>query len=53
MRGTCLELTHNHGSETDDTFAVNNGNGMKIVIYIVYVCFAYAFVLNIAHDALN
>lgn len=21
-----LELTHNHGSETDDTFAVNNGN---------------------------
>jgi lactoylglutathione lyase len=26
MRGTCLELTHNHGSETDATFQVNNGN---------------------------
>ena len=26
MTGTCLELTHNHGSETDDTFMVNNGN---------------------------
>ena len=22
MRGTCLELTHNHGSETDATFKV-------------------------------
>lgn len=26
MEGTCLELTHNHGSETDDSFQVNNGN---------------------------
>ena len=26
MRGSCLELTHNHGSESDETFAVNNGN---------------------------
>jgi lactoylglutathione lyase len=24
--GVCLELTHNHGSELDDGFAVNNGN---------------------------
>lgn len=24
--GTCLELTHNHGSEIDSTFCVNNGN---------------------------
>ena len=24
--GTCLEFTHNHGSETDDTFKVNTGN---------------------------
>lgn len=23
---TVLELTHNHGSETDDNFKVNNGN---------------------------
>ena len=23
---TTLELTHNHGSETDDTFQINNGN---------------------------
>ena len=23
---TTLELTHNHGSETDDTFRINNGN---------------------------
>jgi lactoylglutathione lyase len=26
MKGSCLELTHNHGSEVDDSFAVNNGN---------------------------
>lgn len=26
FKGVTLELTHNHGSETDDTFAVNNGN---------------------------
>ncbi|CEL93298.1 unnamed protein product [Vitrella brassicaformis CCMP3155] len=26
MQNTTLELTHNHGSEKDDTFAVNNGN---------------------------
>ena len=26
MRGSCLELTHNYGSESDDTFQVNNGN---------------------------
>ncbi len=26
MRGVCLELTHNYGSENDETFAVNNGN---------------------------
>ena len=26
MSGTTLELTHNWGSETDETFAVNNGN---------------------------
>ena len=25
MKGTCLELTHNHGSETDPEFKVNNG----------------------------
>ncbi|CAE7501744.1 GLO1, partial [Symbiodinium microadriaticum] len=24
--GACLEFTHNHGSETDDTFKVNTGN---------------------------
>ena len=24
--GVCLELTHNHGTENDDSFAVNNGN---------------------------
>ncbi len=28
MSGTCLELTHNHGSEIDDSFVVNNGNGI-------------------------
>lgn len=26
MDYVCLELTHNHGSETDDNFKVNNGN---------------------------
>eukprot|EP01138_Halocafeteria_seosinensis_P008164 gb/GECG01008344.1/.p1 GENE.gb/GECG01008344.1/~~gb/GECG01008344.1/.p1 ORF type:complete len:340 (+),score=48.11 gb/GECG01008344.1/:1-1020(+) len=26
IRGTALELTHNHGSENDDSFTVNNGN---------------------------
>lgn len=26
MPGTCLELTHNYGSESDETFKVNNGN---------------------------
>jgi lactoylglutathione lyase len=26
MQGTCLELTHNHGSENDPEFKVNNGN---------------------------
>lgn len=26
MDGVCLELTHNHGSEKDDEFKVNNGN---------------------------
>jgi len=26
MDGTCLELTHNHGSEQDASFKVNNGN---------------------------
>jgi lactoylglutathione lyase len=26
MKGVCLELTHNHGSEKNETFAVNNGN---------------------------
>lgn len=26
MQGTCLELTHNWGSENDDSFKVNNGN---------------------------
>jgi lactoylglutathione lyase len=26
MKGTCIEFTHNHGSETDDSFKVNNGN---------------------------
>lgn len=26
MKGTCLELTHNHGSETNEDFKVNNGN---------------------------
>ena len=26
MKGTCLELTHNYGSEDDDSFVVNNGN---------------------------
>lgn len=26
MPGTCLELTHNYGSELDETFKVNNGN---------------------------
>lgn len=26
MSGTCLELTHNYGSETNDSFEVNNGN---------------------------
>jgi len=26
MDGVCLELTHNHGSESDDSFKVNNGN---------------------------
>lgn len=26
MPHVCLELTHNHGSETDDSFKVNNGN---------------------------
>lgn len=26
MRDVCLELTHNHGSEVDDSFQVNNGN---------------------------
>lgn len=26
MDGTCLELTHNHGTENDDSFKVNNGN---------------------------
>lgn len=26
LNGTCLELTHNHGSETDANFKVNNGN---------------------------
>lgn len=26
MEGTCLELTHNYGTEKDDKFQVNNGN---------------------------
>lgn len=26
LRSTCLELTHNYGSENDDNFQVNNGN---------------------------
>eukprot|EP00607_Mallomonas_marina_P001948 CAMPEP_0182428278 /NCGR_PEP_ID=MMETSP1167-20130531/21880_1 /TAXON_ID=2988 /ORGANISM="Mallomonas Sp, Strain CCMP3275" /LENGTH=349 /DNA_ID=CAMNT_0024611061 /DNA_START=111 /DNA_END=1160 /DNA_ORIENTATION=+ len=26
MPGTCLELTHNYGTENDDNFKVNNGN---------------------------
>jgi lactoylglutathione lyase len=26
FNGTCLELTHNHGTETDPSFRVNNGN---------------------------
>ncbi|CAM9402301.1 unnamed protein product [Ectocarpus fasciculatus] len=26
MNGVCLELTHNYGSEEEDSFAVNNGN---------------------------
>lgn len=26
MKGVCLELTHNHGSENDPNFKVNNGN---------------------------
>jgi len=26
MNGTCLELTHNYGTENDPTFQVNNGN---------------------------
>ncbi|XP_026192185.1 lactoylglutathione lyase [Cyclospora cayetanensis] len=26
MNGVCLELTHNHGSEKDPNFRVNNGN---------------------------
>ncbi|CDJ46086.1 lactoylglutathione lyase, putative [Eimeria brunetti] len=26
MKGTCLELTYNHGSESDENFSVNNGN---------------------------
>jgi lactoylglutathione lyase len=26
MSGQCLELTHNYGTETDDTYATNNGN---------------------------
>jgi len=26
FRGVCLELTHNHGSESDVSFSVNNGN---------------------------
>eukprot|EP01039_Chlorochromonas_danica_P007866 gene7866-8678_t len=26
MPGTCLELTHNYGSESDEAFKVNNGN---------------------------
>ena len=25
MSGTCLELTHNHGTENDDAFQYNNG----------------------------
>lgn len=28
MRGTCLELTHNHGSETDETFKVYISNSI-------------------------
>ncbi|KAL8436146.1 hypothetical protein ACSSS7_001960 [Eimeria intestinalis] len=26
MKGVCLELTHNHGSEKDPNFKINNGN---------------------------
>jgi lactoylglutathione lyase len=26
MDGTCLELTHNHGTESDDNYQTNNGN---------------------------
>ncbi|EPT25005.1 putative glyoxalase I [Toxoplasma gondii TgCatPRC2] len=26
MKGTCLELTHNHGTENDPSFHVNHGN---------------------------
>ncbi len=26
MRGTCIEFTHNYGTETDPDFKVNNGN---------------------------
>ena len=26
LKHSCLELTHNHGSETDESFKVNNGN---------------------------
>lgn len=25
-KGTVLELTHNHGTESDDSFAYHNGN---------------------------
>ena len=34
MTGTCLELTHNHGSESDENFAVNNGNGITFHVSI-------------------
>eukprot|EP01035_Chromulina_nebulosa_P055547 gene55547-76113_t len=26
MNGVCLELTHNYGSESDESYKVNNGN---------------------------
>jgi hypothetical protein len=29
MKGTTLELTHNYGTETDETFQVWNGNTGK------------------------
>jgi len=36
MRGTCLELTHNHGSETDATF--------KVFMFIIIVDVSIKFI---------